>query len=138
MNISFVEKVPNSTDLYQLYEYEQWNDFLRLSKEKLYEAMKNSWYILSVYHQAQLIGTGRVISDGIIVGYITGLIVHPDYRNKGIGRIIMQKLMERCKQAHLEIQLFAADDRIPFYQQLGFQSFASGLLHMEKDRSWRR
>lgn len=132
MKISFVENVPNSTDLYNLYDCERWNDFLQLSKEQLYEAMKNSWYILSVYHEDRLIATARVVSDGIIVGYITGLIVHPDYRNRGIGRDILQKLIEKCKQSYLAIQLLATDDSITFYQRLGFQVFTSGLIHVER------
>lgn len=132
MKISFVENVPNSTDLYNLYECERWNDFLHLSKEQLYEAMKNSWYILSVYHEDRLIGTGRVVSDGIIVGYISGLIVHPDYRNRGIASDILQKLIEKCKQSYLAIQLLATGDSITFYQQLDFESFASGLIYVER------
>lgn len=132
MKISFVENVPNSTDLYNLYECERWNDFLQLSKKQLYDAMKNSWYILSVYHEDRLIGTGRVVSDGIIVGYITGLIVHPDYRNRGIGRDILQKLIAKCKQSYLVIQLLATDNSITFYQRLGFQSFSSGLIYVDR------
>ncbi|MCH5585419.1 GNAT family N-acetyltransferase [Shimazuella sp. AN120528] len=132
MKISFIERIPNSTDLYNLYEYEHWNDFLQLSKDQLYTAMKNSWYILSVYHGDKLIGTGRVVSDGMIIGYITGLIVHPDYRNRGIGRDIMQKLIAKCNQSYLTIQLLTANDCISFYQQLGFQSFANGLIYVER------
>jgi N-acetylglutamate synthase-like GNAT family acetyltransferase len=132
MKISFVENIPNSTDLYDLYECEHWNDFLQLSKDQLYEAMKNSWYILSVYRRDKLIATGRVVSDGIIIGYITGLIVHPDYRNMGIGGNILQKLIAKCNQSYLTIQLLATKDNTSFYQQFGFQSFATGLIYVER------
>lgn len=94
--------------------------------------MKNSWYILSVYHEDQLTGTGRVVSDRIIVGYFAGLVVHPDYRNRGLGKDILQKLIVKCKQSYLVIQLLATDSSIPFYQRLGFQSFVSGLIYVER------
>ncbi|WP_028775940.1 GNAT family N-acetyltransferase [Shimazuella kribbensis] len=129
MNIVYKENIPCASGLYQLYNTEQWNDFLKLPKETLHQTMVNSWYVLNAYDKDELIATGRVISDGFTIALITGLLVHPQHRNKGIGSEIMQRLIQKCQQSRLTIQLFATDDLVSYYHRIGFQPFANGLMY---------
>lgn len=67
------------------------------------------------------IGMGRVISDGISDGYIQDLVVLPVCRKKGIGREIVEVLLEACRNAGITwIGLIAEPDTEAFYRPLGF------------------
>jgi hypothetical protein len=66
MDYEVLELPKKSSDLYKLYGELGWNKFLRLSEELLNKAMDNSWYVIYVYDDEDLVGTGRMLSDGII------------------------------------------------------------------------
>jgi ribosomal-protein-alanine N-acetyltransferase len=74
--------------------------------------------------------------DGRVVGYggmwlvldeahITNIAVHPDYRRRGVGRLIMQTLMEEA--ARLDIERMTLEVRVSnkpaihLYESLGFE-----------------
>lgn len=126
MKITYTYEVPNAENLYVLYEIEDWNSFLKLPKEVLHQAMVQSWCVLSAYHENRLVGTARIISDGIINAYLCGLIVHPAYRNKGIGTELIQMLVDKCKKNNLHIQFFSEEKNRPYYEKQGFEKFAIG------------
>jgi GNAT superfamily N-acetyltransferase len=68
----------------------------------------------------KLVGIGNAISDGSLVVYYPHLLVHPDYKGKGIGRSIMALLQQRYASFHQ--QMLTADvDAIGFYKSLGFE-----------------
>jgi N-acetylglutamate synthase-like GNAT family acetyltransferase len=130
LKIFYTEEVPNASDLFTLYETEQWNDLLRLTKKSLHQAISNSWYVISAYEQSKLVGTGRLISDGVTVALISGLIVDPAYRRRSIGKNMINKMISKCKQHKLAIQLFTTDENMEYYKNLGFATFANGLIYL--------
>jgi N-acetylglutamate synthase-like GNAT family acetyltransferase len=129
LGIIYTEETPNALDLFTLYETEHWNDFLQLTKESLHQAVSNSWYVICAYEQSKLVGTGRLISDGITVALVSGLIVDPDYRRRGIGKNMINKMVSKCRQCKLTIQLFTVDENMEYYKNLGFRTFANGLIY---------
>ncbi len=67
------------------------------------------------------VGMGRVISDGVSDAYIQDLVVLPDQRGRGIGKMIVSALLEQCKAADLGwIGLIAEPGTEEFYQPMGF------------------
>ncbi len=128
MKVKYITEPPCSKRLYALYNYLGWNDFLKLSGEELSRAMKQSWYVIYAYDEKDnLIGTGRVISDGMINAYLCGLCVHPDYRNHGIGSEILDLLVHKCSEHNLHIQLFCEEHLVSYYKDKGFNTFAIGM-----------
>jgi GNAT superfamily N-acetyltransferase len=76
---------------------------------------------LSAYYKQQLIGIGRLVSDGVLYAMIYDMIVDPSFQNRGIGTIILEKLVGRCKARGIrDIQLFSAAGRSSFYAKRGF------------------
>ena len=69
-----------------------------------------------------LMGTYKVISGN--KGWIEDVVVDKNYRGKGIGRKLMEKLLEIARQKELtEVLLFTEDHRIPainLYNSLDF------------------
>ncbi len=127
MEIKYTVNLPTKKELFSLYECLGWNDFLQLSQEQLLKAIEQSWYSVYAYHQEKLIGTGRIISDGIINAYLCGLGVDPNYRNKGTGTEISKRLVEYCKSSNLHIQFFCEEKLLPYYENMGFEVFAIGM-----------
>lgn len=127
MDYRYTEGSPDSHALYELYDSVQWNDFLKLSEDRLHQAIVQSWYVVNAYDNDTLIGTGRVISDGVIQACVCGVVVHPRYRKQGIGTEIVRKLVTKCRESQLHIQLFCVEDKVSYYQRLGFEVFAVGM-----------
>ncbi len=68
------------------------------------------------------IGMGRIISDGVSDAYIQDLVVLPEFRDKGIGKQLVQFLLKRCKDnGILWIGLIAEPDKDGFYSTMGFK-----------------
>lgn len=127
MNIKYETELSSAEDLYSLYDSLDWNSFLKLSKEQLAQAMEQCWYVIYAYDQEKLIGTGRVVADGVINAYICGIGVDPQYQNKGIGTEIVRRLVEACKKNNLHTQLFCGENLESYYQNKGFERFAIGM-----------
>jgi ribosomal-protein-alanine N-acetyltransferase len=67
------------------------------------------------------VGAERQDSNGDAFGYVRSVAVHPDYRRRGYGTVLLEAVIERGER---EIDLFV-DERnetaIRLYQRLGFQ-----------------
>jgi aralkylamine N-acetyltransferase len=69
----------------------------------------------------RVVGMARVISDGVADAYIQDLVVLPAWRNKGVGKMIVSKLLECCRSRGISwIGLIAQPGTDSFYRSLGF------------------
>ncbi|KOY14780.1 GNAT family N-acetyltransferase [Paenibacillus xylanivorans] len=127
MEIQYATELPTEDSIYELYENLNWNEYLKLNKDQLLTTMKQSWYAIYAYHENRLIGTGRIVSDGIINAYLCGLGIHSDYRSKGIGTEITRLLVEHCKKDNLHLQFFCEEGLVPYYENMNFKVFAVGM-----------
>jgi GNAT superfamily N-acetyltransferase len=76
---------------------------------------------IGVWDENRLIGVGCAIQNGD-TGWLSHIIVHEDYRGKGIGKTITETVVNMLKNQHIhDIQLIATDLGEPVYQKLGFE-----------------
>ncbi|WP_273566962.1 GNAT family N-acetyltransferase [Maribacter halichondriae] len=70
-------------------------------------------------------------------GMVEDVVVHSDHRGKGIGRKLIEKLLEEAQNRKLsEVLLFSGHHRKPainLYKSLGFQLKDSGLYRLILD-----
>jgi GNAT superfamily N-acetyltransferase len=67
------------------------------------------------------VGMGRVISDGIADAYIQDLVVQGDKRSWGVGKMILNRLLEECSLCKITwIGLIAKPGKEEFYGSQGF------------------
>lgn len=63
-----------------------------------------------------IIGTGRLLPDG----HIGRLAVRADWRGQGVGRAVLERLLEAAGQKNLSPLLHAQTQATRFYEKLGF------------------
>ena len=88
-------------------------------------AFEASHTVVFVYENKKLLGFGRAISDGQYQGAIYDVAVVPEAQGKGIGKIIVQTIMEKLSDCNLI--LYATPGREGFYRKLGFGSMKTGM-----------
>lgn len=82
-----------------------------------------------------IVGMGRVISDGVSDAYIQDVVVEHAYRGRGIGRQIVRRLTDRCIEAGIDwIGLVAEPGTERFYEPLGFTALVGfrAMLHRKR------
>ncbi|MBD3584531.1 GNAT family N-acetyltransferase [Salinimonas sp. HHU 13199] len=83
--------------------------------------LNNSNLIIAAWHDEQLVGIARSVTDFHYACYLSDLAVHKNYQHLGLGKTLQnltqQKLGPNCK-----IILLAAPDANSYYQKLGFTS----------------
>jgi ribosomal protein S18 acetylase RimI-like enzyme len=119
--IAYREQPPPATDYCRLFETTGWNQAYQAEANELYQAISLSWYVLSAYDNDNLVGFGRVISDGVLYALICDLIVKPSCQGQGIGSTLLNKLIARCRLQQIRvIWLFSAKGKSSFYKNFGF------------------
>jgi GNAT superfamily N-acetyltransferase len=113
---------PDPAEYAELFDTTGWNDRYQASAEDLDMALISSWATISAYLGGRLVGFGRAISDGVLYAVLFDVIVHPEYRRRGIGGEIVRRLVEECLAAGIrDLQLFCAAGAMPFYERRGFR-----------------
>ncbi len=108
----------NREDILQLYKANKWSAADK--PDELYHALMNSHTLISAWNDETLVGLGNAISDGYLVVYYPHLLVHPDFHNRGIGQLIMEKMQQIY--GHFHMQMLTADGRaVDFYKKNGFE-----------------
>lgn len=105
-------------EVIELYQKNRWS-----SAEKpdlLLPALKNSDTLVTARIDGKLVGIGNAISDGYLVVYFPHMLVDPDFQGKGIGRKMMQVLLEKYAGFHQKM-LTADGKAVEFYEAMGFE-----------------
>lgn len=90
-------------------------------------AMEHSIFRVSVYDGERIIAMARMIGDLGMNYYIKDVIVHPDYQQRGVGRMLIDELMGFVRKngvpgTTITVELCAMPDKMPFYEKFGFSS----------------
>lgn len=122
MKLNYLEQLPEIDQYWDLFAETGWNDKYRFDKDELERSNHESWYAVSVFKENELVGFGRVISDGIYHALIADLIVSTEYQKNGIGSKILKMLLDKCLEHNIrDIQLFAAKEKYKFYEKYNFK-----------------
>lgn len=121
MDIEYRTSVPSIENYYALFETTGWNRDYTVTPEELARALAGSQYHVTAYDGERLVGSGRLITDGVLHAMLYDMIVHPDYQGRGIGSTILGMLVQWCTMAGIrDIQLFCSRGKSAFYGKAGF------------------
>ncbi len=120
--INIKENVKNVKEFNLLYNAVGWGSYDEVISQK---ALENTFYSVSIYEDEKIIGYGRLIGDTVCFMYIQDIMVIPEYQNKKIGTLIMNKLLDKINELKkinpdLMTYLGASKDKEGFYEKFGF------------------
>ena len=137
--IKVLENVKNVEEFNYLYDKVGWGSYDNKITKK---ALDNTLYSVWVYDDKQIIGSGRLIGDGICFIYIHDVMVLPTYQSKKIGTLIMNKLIEKInkiKKENPEVRVYlgASKGKEGFYRKFDFitreeANLGSGMILKEE------
>ena len=95
------------------------------SLERTRLAMEHTLFRVSVFDGDTIVAMARVIGDMGLDYYIKDVVVRPEYQRRGVGRLLIGELLHfirihGVKGTDIFVELCAMPDKIPFYQQFGF------------------
>ena len=121
MPLLLSDEPPEREAYFRLFETTGWNDEYHARPEDLERANRNSRFVAAVYDGPELVGFGRVMTDGVLHAMVYDMIVKPERQGEGIGRMILSRLVRRCRELGInDIQLFCATGKREFYEKNGF------------------
>ena len=121
-----LEPTEDFSQLQTLYDSLGWNS-LKLTVHELERMCNQSWYAIYAFDEKKLVGMGRVISDGVVTGIICGVGVLPNYQSKGIGKEMLNRIIQHCEQNGVIPQLMCVEDLESYYESFGFKKFSIGM-----------
>lgn len=106
--------------------------FLDRPREQVEKALENGLFNVSALCDGKVVGMGRLVGDGAMYWYLQEIIVLPEYQGRGIGKSIVNRLLEHIENSLLpgtgaQIALTAVKGKEPFYEKFGFEVSQTGM-----------
>ena len=90
-------------------------------RERTERALRNS-FVFGVYDGERQIGLARLVTDYAIFAYLCDVFIHEEYRAHGLGKWLMQTVMEHPDLAGMRRWVLVTNDAHGLYKQFGFTS----------------
>ncbi|MDL5377168.1 MAG: GNAT family N-acetyltransferase [Exiguobacterium sp.] len=87
------------------------------------KGLANTLYGVCLYKDDHMVGMGRVVGDGGMVFHLVDIVVDPDCQGLGLGKLIVEQLMDWILQEADETAIISLIADIPadgLYRQFGF------------------
>lgn len=112
---------PSYSEFCELWCKTGWPEY---SEDEFKRAIQGSAFWSTARSESgALLGLGRLLSDEARYAYIQDVVVIGDRRRKGIGRALVNALVDAAMQMGLdEIHLISTPQAIGLYQSFGFSS----------------
>ena len=129
-NIIYTLSKAQIDTLHSLYRKEWWTS--DRSPEEIEIMLRHSSILIGVEDDAgKLIGFARILTDRIFKAEIYDVIVDQAYRDKGIGRLLIESILHHpdlvdVKQFNLQCRA----EMIPYYEKWGFTDRLGDLCYM--------
>ena len=110
----------NESEILNLYSSVNWSNYTQ-NPSMLKNAYKHSLKILGAYDADKLVGIIRAVGDGYSIVYIQDIIVLPEYQRKGIGTLLLDKILSEYKNVYQKALMSDNTEKnIQFYKSVGF------------------
>jgi ribosomal protein S18 acetylase RimI-like enzyme len=94
------------------------------SPDQLQMSFERSFAAVFAYHGTEIIGTARVLSDGVCNAYLIDVWTHTPFRRMGIASAMVSILEKRLQGQHLAL---FTEDALAFYLANGFAEERVGM-----------
>ena len=105
-------------------------------RQRTERAIQNS-LVFGVYEGDQQIGLARVVSDYSVFAYLCDVYIHEDYRSNGLGKWLMQSIMDHPDLKDVRRWLLVTNDAHGLYRRFGFTTIEDPERWMQYFRPFR-
>lgn len=95
------------------------------SANQLAESFVNSFAVCFSWHGTEIVGTARVLSDGVCNSYLVDVWTRSDLRGRGIATTMIDSLTNHLHGQHVYLQ--AETENVEFYRRIGFAEQPKGM-----------
>ena len=109
-----------------------WN---RMAADLADERLQNAIH-LCCFDGERLIGYVAVVSNGVTDAYIQDLMVHPDYQHQGVGRQLLQNVLDRLHAdgVYMVSIIYGEAGLAHYYESFGFSTMLCGQMELRPGR----
>lgn len=94
----------DESNILTLYQKVGWTAYTNDS-QKLLRALRNSRDVITAWQGEKLVGLIRTIGDGETIIYIQDILVLPEYERKGIGSVLLKKVLDKYPDVRQKVLL---------------------------------
>ncbi|EKD35724.1 MAG: GCN5-related N-acetyltransferase [uncultured bacterium] len=103
-----------------------WSPYDEGRRQLIPRLISGSHCFVVAEEEGRIVGIGRAISDGVSDAYIQDMVVLDAHRKQGIGRRILDTILERLRNDGLRwIGLIAEPGSSSLYQHAGFREITA-------------
>jgi len=121
-----MDKMIDYNQLIIMFNQVGWLD-KTIDVHRLEKMVNNSQIVITAWEDEKMIGFARCITDYVFNGQINNLVVHEEYRGKGIGKSLINNILENNKQVTFILR--GDPENESFYKSLGFEDSRLALLY---------
>ena len=93
-----------TSELIDLYKSVGWSSYAS-KPELMAQLLTNSLYYRVARYKSKLVGLIRVVGDGVSIVYVQDLLVHPAYQGYGLGKALLNHILEKYKEVRPVVSL---------------------------------
>ncbi|MEE9288301.1 MAG: GNAT family N-acetyltransferase [Bacteroidota bacterium] len=135
------EAVDHLTDdhlrqLCKMYQSEWWTGGRKLPEIRRMVGHSDAVIAICDSKQQHLAAFARILTDYVYKALILDVIVQASYRGKGLGRVLMDTILNHPSLKSVEqFELYCMPEMVPFYQKWEFTENLEGLRFMRRLRN---
>lgn len=135
--------------VYQKGDYIITTDPGKLDRDALYRLLSSSYWAnarprevidatlahslcFSAYHQDELIGFARVVTDTAVFAYLCDVIIDEAHRGHGLGKWLMESVLSHPDTRYVRHWCLRTQDAHGLYRQYGFSALDDPDRHMRR------
>jgi GNAT superfamily N-acetyltransferase len=102
------------------------------SKDDVAKQIAGAWRVVGAFVDGEQVGFARAITDYTVFAYLADVIVWPERRGHGIGKQLVQALLDNPEMTAVSHWSLTTSDAQSLYQKFGFRTEGR---YMRLDRS---
>ncbi|MBZ9635149.1 GNAT family N-acetyltransferase [Clostridium sp. FP1] len=124
------DKKADYEKLKTLFNEVGWNDKTE-DINRLKAMVENSQIVVTAWDEEIMVGFARCTTDYVFNGQINNVVVDSKYRRKGIGKVLINKIVDSSKQVTYMLRGSIRNE--DFYRILGFEDGPISLIYKRKN-----
>lgn len=109
--------------LKNIYQSVGWKKHDETIIQKVFDASTHKVFLME---GDKIIGFARALSDGVFNATIYDVVVHKEYQNNGVARMVLEDLLQQLEHISC-VQLIATTGNDTFYKKFGFKKLKTGM-----------